>query len=52
VYLDGPDIRVGGTQGIALTATTVPEPGTWALLGTGLLAVAGVAAGRRRRSDA
>ena len=29
-------------------ATTVPEPGTWALLGTGLLAVAGVAAGRKR----
>jgi hypothetical protein len=28
-------------------ASTVPEPGTWALLGTGLLSVAGVA--RRRR---
>jgi hypothetical protein len=29
-------------------ATTVPEPGTWALLGTGLLAVGGVAARRKR----
>ncbi len=29
-------------------ASTVPEPGTWALLGTGLLAVAGVA--RRKRA--
>jgi len=28
--------------------STTPEPGTWALLGTGLLGVAGVAARRRR----
>jgi hypothetical protein len=31
----------------ALVAT-VPEPGTWALMGTGLLAVGGIAARRRR----
>jgi hypothetical protein len=35
--------RVGAT----LTATVLPEPGTWALLGTGLLGVLGV--GRRKR---
>lgn len=35
-----------GVQGLAIAA--VPEPGTWALLATGLLGVAGVA--RRRRS--
>ena len=29
-------------------ASTVPEPGTWAMLGTGLLGVAGVAARRKR----
>jgi hypothetical protein len=40
---------VQGVDNVRLTATTstVPEPGTWALLGTGLLAVGGVA--RRKR---
>ncbi|MDF1502957.1 PEP-CTERM sorting domain-containing protein [Roseisolibacter sp. H3M3-2] len=33
-------------------ATTVPEPQTWALLGTGLLAVGGVARRRSARVDA
>lgn len=31
--------------------TTVPEPGTWALLGSGLAALAGAGALRRRRRD-
>ena len=34
----------------ATAAATVPEPGTWAMLGTGLLAVAGMAARRKRRT--
>lgn len=38
-------LRLNGTQG---PVTTTPEPGTWALLGTGLATLAGVA--RRRRT--
>jgi hypothetical protein len=38
-------ITVGATP-----TSTVPEPGTWALLGTGLLALGGVARGRRGRT--
>jgi hypothetical protein len=34
----------------AAPATTVPEPGTWALVGTGLAAVAGAAHRRRGRA--
>jgi hypothetical protein len=32
----------------AFAIAAVPEPGTWALLGTGLAALAGVARRRRR----
>jgi hypothetical protein len=43
--------NVNAPRGIAgLAVSTVPEPGTWALLGTGLLAVGGIA--RRRRTRA
>ena len=44
----------GTTDGLAVRivsvtpSSTVPEPGTWALLGTGLLALGGVTARRRR----
>jgi hypothetical protein len=44
-------LNVASENGAATTATsTVPEPGTWALMGTGLLGLAGVA--RRRRAQA
>jgi hypothetical protein len=43
----GPQIAVSVTGGVA-PSSVVPEPGTWALFGTGLLGVAGIA--RRRRT--
>lgn len=45
--------NVNAARGISgLAVSTVPEPGTWALLGTGLLAVGGVARRRRARATA
>lgn len=35
---------------VGATTTTAPEPGTWALLGTGLVGVAGAGARRKRAS--
>ena len=44
----------GGGFSVAMTRVTfamVPEPSTWALLGTGLLAIGGVTASRRKRTE-
>ena len=38
----------GGEIRGQVMASVVPEPGTWALLGAGLIGIAGVARGRRR----
>jgi hypothetical protein len=38
-------------NGTQVAAATVPEPGTWVLLGTGLLALGGMARRRRRRVE-
>jgi hypothetical protein len=38
--------------GAPLPSSTVPEPGTWALLGTGLLALGGIRLRRTRRTSA
>ena len=39
-------------RGYVSAASTVPEPSTWALMGTGLVSLAGVAARRRRTTTA
>jgi hypothetical protein len=43
----GPQTASAVSGGVA-PSSVVPEPGTWALLGTGLLGVAGIA--RRKRT--
>jgi hypothetical protein len=43
-------LGTGGLRGLAVT--TIPEPGTWALLGTGLAAVGVLARRRTRRAQA
>ena len=42
----GPQTASAVSGGVA-PSSVVPEPGTWALLGTGLLGVAGIARGKR-----
>ncbi len=53
VGYDGRQFRVNVVDWLAAPAAsaalTAPEPGTWALVGTGLVALGGVARGRRRR---
>ena len=46
-FTSNPNGATDFAYGIVGTASTVPEPGTWALLATGLAGIAGVA--RRRR---
>lgn len=41
---------VGGAEATPAVALTTPEPGTWALLGTGLPTL-GAVAGRRKRAS-
>ena len=43
------DRESSGTP-LGFRATVIPEPSTWALVGTGLLALRGVAASRRKRT--
>ena len=53
VYVEGiynTNLSDRRTVGVRMSVSAVPEPGTWALLGTGLLGLAGVAVRRRTAS--
>ena len=49
--LDRPLSLTNGTIGVSGEIGIIPEPSTWTLLGTGLVALGSVAAARRKRTS-